>query len=233
MNRKEITLKIDTETAPGVVNSKFAKPIIYDFGYEVFDRQGNTLEKGHYVITETFKDKKLMTSAYYYEKYDKYISYMCEGKIKAMSIHDLQPLVERLIGQYGVKTISAYNLQFDLRAIKKTCEYYGINDFSHFYGLKQLCSLKFARAALAKQKKYKTFCEENGYMSKPNKKTGKQFALTNAEVMFRYVSQDPTFIEEHMGLPDVEIEKEIMMYCLKKKVAIPYVKPTVQEHLNF
>ncbi len=233
MFKKEITLKIDTETAPGITNRPFAKPIIYDIGLEVFDRQGSTMIKKHYIIKETFKNKRLMTSAYYYDKYDKYLDYMCAGKIEAISIYQLPLIIERIMAEYKVSTVSAYNLGFDLRAIKKTCDHYGIEDFSDFFGVKKLCSLKFARQAISKQKKYLKFCEENGYMSKPNSRTGKQFALTNAEVMYRYVVQDPTFVEEHMGLPDVEIEKEIMMFCLKKKVKIPYEFANEQVALDF
>ncbi len=233
MFKKEITLKIDTETAPLYPSAPFKTPLVYDFGYEVFDRQGNTLEKGHYVILETFKDKKLMTSAYYYNKFDKYIVDMCGGKIKAMSVYELPKLIERLVMTYKVTTVSAYNLQFDLRALAKTFEYFKVDsDWHEFPCLKRLDTLKFARQAIAKQKKYIAFCEENGYMSKPNKNTGKQFPLTNAEVMYRFVANDLTFVEEHMGLPDVEIEKEIMFHCLKKKTPIPYQKPFEQVALE-
>ena len=41
-----------------------------------------------------------------------------------------------------------------------------------------------------------------------------------AEVLYRYISGDNEFIEDHTGLADVLIEKEIFTYCTKQKKAM-------------
>lgn len=45
---------------------------------------------------------------------------------------------------------------------------------------------------------------------------------TNAQVCYRYLTGDNTFIEKHTALADVEIETEILLHCLKQKKKIPY-----------
>ena len=57
---------------------------------------------------------------------------------------------------------------------------------------------------------YKKFCLENGYMTKNN-----QCRFT-AEILYRFISKNNGFIEEHKGLDDVLIEKEIMAYCYRQ-----------------
>jgi hypothetical protein len=37
-----------------------------------------------------------------------------------------------------------------------------------------------------------------------------------AEILFRFISKDNTFVESHTGLEDVMIEKEILAYCFKQ-----------------
>ena len=38
---------------------------------------------------------------------------------------------------------------------------------------------------------------------------------TSAEVAYRFLTNDPDFVESHTGLEDVEIETAILMNCLK------------------
>ena len=37
-----------------------------------------------------------------------------------------------------------------------------------------------------------------------------------AEILYKYISCDDDFIEEHTGLADVLIEKEIFAHCMKQ-----------------
>ena len=68
-----------------------------------------------------------------------------------------------------------------------------------------------ARSVIAKMPTYKKFCAENGYITKNN-----QVKLT-AEILYRFITKDNTFIESHTALEDVLIEKEILAYCYKQK----------------
>ena len=55
---------------------------------------------------------------------------------------------------------------------------------------------------------YVAFCVANGYMTKANK------PQTKAETLFRYITNNNDFIEDHMALEDSRIELDILMRAL-------------------
>ena len=59
---------------------------------------------------------------------------------------------------------------------------------------------------------YDTFCHENGFITK---KGCKRYT---AEILFKFLSNDLNFEEEHTGLADVMIEKEIFAECMRRGV---------------
>ena len=63
----------------------------------------------------------------------------------------------------------------------------------------------------SKSPMYSEYCQKNGYLTKHKVP---QNRLT-AEILWKYLSGDPDFVESHTGLEDVEIETEIMAHCLK------------------
>ena len=62
---------------------------------------------------------------------------------------------------------------------------------------------------IGKQKNYKKFCSENGYMTRNN------LPQFKAEVIYKYISGNNDFIESHTGLEDVLIEVQIMSKCFR------------------
>ena len=69
-----------------------------------------------------------------------------------------------------------------------------------------------ARDVVAKMPTYRKFCEDNGFMTKH---ATPQPQLT-AEVLYRFITDNTEFIESHTGLEDVEIETEILKYCVRQ-----------------
>ena len=57
---------------------------------------------------------------------------------------------------------------------------------------------------------YKAFCEEHGYFTDSGNYS------TTAETVFRYVTGNTDFIEDHTALSDSEIEGSILLECLKR-----------------
>lgn len=51
-------------------------------------------------------------------------------------------------------------------------------------------------------------------------------ARIKAETMYRYISKDTTFVEEHKGMQDTEIEGKILNWCRKHKGAKLWDEPT-------
>ena len=74
--------------------------------------------------------------------------------------------------------------------------------------------MRMARQTIAKQKMYKHFCEEHNFLTA----TGR-LKLT-AEVLYKYITFDIAFEEEHKGLEDVMIEKEIFAKCMAQHKAM-------------
>jgi len=56
-------MMIDTETT-----NSLDDPLAYDVGFEVFNRNGNTIETASLTNKDLFLDKDFMSTAYYAEK---------------------------------------------------------------------------------------------------------------------------------------------------------------------
>jgi hypothetical protein len=67
-----------------------------------------------------------------------------------------------------------------------------------------------AREVICTMPSYEKYCWEFGHLTKNGK------PRATAEILYRFLSGDENFIESHTGLEDCEIEKEILVYCLKK-----------------
>jgi hypothetical protein len=65
-----------------------------------------------------------------------------------------------------------------------------------------------AQDTICKQPTYQRWCKRNGYCLKNGK------PRATAEILYQYITQDEFFEEEHTGLEDVLIEKEIFAKCM-------------------
>ena len=115
-------------------------------------------------------------------------------------------------------TISAHNARFDLNACNMTQRWLTKSKYRFFfpYGTEIWDTLKMARDVVGKMPTYRRFCEENGYMTK-HKTPQPRFT---AEILYRFISGNKDFIENHTGLEDVMIEKEILAYCFRQHKAM-------------
>lgn len=204
-------LVIDTETTNSLDN-----PICYDIGFAVIDKDGKVYESHSYAIADIILDSELMNSAYYAEKIPSYWEEIREGKKKLRSFHTVKSIVADIIQQYNIKIVVAHNARFDYRSLNLTQRFITSSKFRYFfpYGMKIWDTLKMSREVLKDFIEYNQFCIENNYKTK-----NKQNRFT-AEILYRYLTNNNSFIEEHKGLQDVLIEKDIFVYCLKKNPQI-------------
>jgi hypothetical protein len=72
--------------------------------------------------------------------------------------------------------------------------------------------MKMANDVIACTPTYKKFCFDNGYVTKHKKPRPR----VTAEILYRYITRNLDFVEEHRGLEDVDIERQIMAYCFAK-----------------
>lgn len=199
---KNIYALIDTETAD--MNK------VYDLGVIIFDKKGNILFERNYLNIDIFYNDNLMTSAYYswkkplYEKIDNLVYTTTKGMII-----DFMKACEK----FGVTHLLAYNLGFDIRALRYTAKKYGHIEIN-FDKFILIDIMRIAIETIINTDKYRTFCRKN------NEYTPKGYYKTSAETVYRYINNDYNFIESHTALSDCYCEYSIFMKCLKQKKTI-------------
>lgn len=215
---RRISYKIvlDCETAPCDKTFEGVYPynmLAYDVGWVVTDKRGKVYEQRSFVNADIFLDEKeLMKSAYYAKKIPEYWDRIKNGESILTSFYNIKMALKADIEAYEVEQIFAHNMRFDYGSLNNTERWLTKSKYRYFlpYGVDVCDTLKLAKQLIAPMPTYKKFCIENVYLTK----TG-QPRLT-AEILYRFISKDYDFEEEHKGLDDVMIEKEILAYCYRK-----------------
>ena len=187
-------------------------PLCYDFGYSVIDEDGKVYEQGSFVVADVFLDKELMATAYFADKIPQYWDDIKSGKRLLRRWKTIRSIVRDVMAYHEIDTVVAHNVRFDYTATATTQRYLTCSKWRYFfpYGTKFACTLKMARDLFKGDEKYIAFCGENNYLTTYGKP---QFT---AEVIYRYLTNDTTFVESHTGLEDVQIETQIFVECLRK-----------------
>ena len=118
--------------------------------------------------------------------------------------------------KYNTNIFVAHNARFDDNALKVTERYTTKSKYRYFlpFGTEVWDTMKMASDTICKQKTYKKFCEENGYLTKKGQ------VRKTAEILYRYITKNNDFTESHTGLEDVMIEKEILAHCFRQHKAM-------------
>lgn len=207
---------IDTETAPLMrgVNDVIPENMwSYDIGYAVIDKRGRVYLTRSFVNADIFLyEKDAMTSAYYARKIPEYWEDIKAGKRVLTSFYNIRKTFLDDMRLYNVKQVYAHNMRFDYGTLNTTARWVTKSRVRYFfpYGTEICDTLKMARDVVAQMPTYKRFCEENGYLTRYGK------PRLTAEIIYRFIKRQPDFVEEHKGLDDVLIEKEILAYCFRQ-----------------
>jgi hypothetical protein len=116
------------------------------------------------------------------------------------------------MAKYHITEVMAHNARFDLNALNTIQRWTTKSKYRYWfpYGTEIWDTMKMARDVMHKMPTYCQFCEKHDLLTKAGKPSAK------AEDLFRFISHDPGFIESHTGLEDVQIEREILWYCLRQ-----------------
>ena len=204
---KKYVMVIDTETANTV-----EQPLPYDFGWAVLDTEsGRIVRKFSYVCAEIFLDRELMEQAYFAEKIPMYWEDIRSGKRKLKRLLNIRKEIWNCLKKYDISEVCAYNMGFDKRASVNDVRYLTSSFIRWFfpYGIKFVCIWHMACTSFLNTSEYINFALKNGFVSEAGN------IQTSAENAYRYLMNDPEFVECHTGLEDVEIECEILMNCLR------------------
>lgn len=200
-------LMFDTETTNDI-----ECPLCYDFGYSVIDKEGKVYKKGSYVVADVFLDKNLMASAYFADKIPQYWADIRNGTRQLRKWKTIKAKIKKVMRKYDITYVVAHNTRFDYKSTTTTQRYLTCSKWRYFfpYGTQYLDTLKMARQIFGADEDYIKFCTDHNFLTSLNK------PKLTAEVLYRYITNNPTFVECHTGLEDVEIEMQIFLECIKR-----------------
>ena len=196
--KKDYYLIIDTETT---INDKVA-----DFGAVICDRKGNIADQCAVLVSGVFgidplfyianeKEKSLWSKQGKDRRFTKYNEMLENGTRMLASVNAINNWLAKVAGQYD-PILTAYNLPFDMDKCNKT----GI-DLTIFKN--SFCMWRVAFNKYAMTKSYKNFTMQIHAINPPTKLGNCSFQ-TNAEVMTKFITNNPELAEEpHLALEDV------------------------------
>lgn len=231
-----------------------AKPLVYDIGWVIMDRQGEIVKRENFLVQETFFVPNVFNTAYYCEKRPIYLDLLARGEIKAACWNDIiEILIEDL---QKVDIVTAYNATFDFkkaipfteryiehlyssdynqweRKQKKKCEEIarlGKNNATNKEFLEPWFELRGNKYPLADL--WAIACDRlininkyrNFCLENGYLTDSAQYFKSSAETSFQYLMNQHDFTEEHTALSDSLIEAQILCKALKKGKVAPYLK---------
>lgn len=197
--KDKIIIVLDTETL-GIKNRQ-----VYEIGYVVATADGKVLRERDYMIKQTYENIELFNTAYYANKRSIYEQKLADGLAKSVYWGYAMKVLASDIARYGVSELYAYNSVFDISAIELTHQRLGAKTRPTADGIIDIMNFI---GSITDTNEYMEFCVANGYMTKANK------PQTKAETLFRYITNNNDFIEDHMALEDSRIELDILMRAL-------------------
>lgn len=219
---KDLYMVFDTEVCNcpkidgqlDVANGQF-----YDIGLQIVDNEGYVYDEYSIVNEDVFFGMpEAMQEAYFTDKIPQYLTDIRMGKRKIMNTWQIYKLIRNLCDEYQIKACIAHNARFDIKVTNATLRYQTKSKRRWFfpYEMPIWDTMKMANDTICKQKRYIEFCKENGYMTNH---TTPQVRKT-AEVLWRYLTNDNAFEEDHTGLEDVTIEAQIFAECVRQHKAM-------------
>jgi hypothetical protein len=201
-------LILDTETTNDIET-----PICYDVGFAIIDESGKVFDKGSYVVADVFLDEQLMESAYFKDKMPMYFDEIKKGTRVLRRWSTIRKIINNIMAEYNTDKVIAHNVRFDYLSTHTTQRYLTSSKYRWFFpfGTRYIDTLKMAREVFGSDSNYVDYCKANNYLCSNGK------PRFTAEIVYRYIKSDNSFIESHTALEDVLIEKEIFAKCLAVK----------------
>lgn len=191
----------DTET------TNLEKPFCYNIGYVIYNTDtAEILVKKDYVVEQVWHNSMLFTTAYYASKRDIYIARMKSRQCKMDKFGYITQTMYRDIKEYEIQHAFAYNSDFDERVFQFNCDWFKcINPFDTV----QVHDIRGqVHNKIAFTDEFQAYCDEHELYTESGNYS------TTAEAVYRFITKDNEFIEEHTALADSEIEAAILEYCV-------------------
>ena len=191
----------DTET------TSLEKCFCYNIGYTILDTEtGKNIIEKDFVVEQIWHNAPLLSSAYYADKRPIYVSRMRSRKTIMKKFGQVTREMIRDINNFGVVGAYAYNSPFDEKVFNFNCDWYKCEN--PFDTIPIFDIRGYVHNKIAFTNDFQQFCENNQLFTDAGNYS------TTAETLFRYISQNIDFEEEHTALSDSKIETEILKYCV-------------------
>ena len=253
--RRKYYMVLDCETATLPCASKYAeeqrknvaitKPLIYDLGWKIVDRNGNVYNRMNFLISEIFSVPSIFDTAYYANKRPIYLEKLKSGEI---TLANWETAMTALLADLEiVEAVGAYNSMFDFKKALPFTELYISQLYSpNFHnwlawqekscewlaeGGKATGQTGFEESIFRfRGKTYPLFdlwclscqhilnCDEYKQMCVDNNwqtASGKYFK-TSAETAYRFLSGNTDFDESHTAIDDCDIEAQLFAEIVKR-----------------
>lgn len=222
--RKNYYIVLDTEGLGlnDYKNKVYGRQKSYDIGYVIIDKKGRIQKIYNALTEEIFGDNELMSTAYFANKIPMYDLMLDNKEIKIKCFEKIIKQLKRDLKNYKIKGIFAYNVEYDITALVETAQ----------YTINNCPKLKFEKTKKGKWKPLHekllqsiletkvefydiwtmacmTLCQQKTFLMNC-KKTKSGNVVTNAEEVYRYITDDTDFCEDHTALSDAIIESEIL-----------------------
>lgn len=195
-------LVFDTET------TNLEKPHCYNIGYVIRNSDTHeTLCQRDFVVEQIWHNLALFVTAYYADKRPMYVERMRKRETIMDKFGYITQTMFRDIKNWEVTDVYAYNSPFDIKVFDWGCDW--------FKCLNPLETVKVhdirghVHKVIAFTPEFQAFCDENGYYTESGNYS------TTAETVYRFITGNTDFIEEHTALSDSKIEADILQYCVE------------------
>lgn len=180
----------------------------YNMGLIVYNRQKGVILERNFVMIDVINKNTPNYKRFFANVTDIQIDITWTFKVKWQLLE--------IVKKYNIKEIWAFNKSYDKSATERLFEVKNINQIPE---LKDVTWYDIQTAIFYTKlltKKYIRFCNDNELY------TNRQHISTSAETIYKYLTNNPNFIESHNGLDDCRIELEILKIATKTKKKIKY-----------
>lgn len=197
---------IDTETTKN--------GYVYDLGVAIMNiGTGEVIDSMNVIVEETFNDVSAMRTSYYACKIPAYIKAINAGELEIIPFSDCFKRFRSLLESHNVHSVWAYNMAFDYRALNRTIAELSNGFVTCFFPDSVTCYDLMSASVniIGNTRRYQKWAIAHDYVTP----TGR--ARVTAETMFRFISDDASFVEDHTALSDAIVEADILAHLVAKK----------------
>ena len=205
MATKKHYMVLDTET---VADAR----VPFYLGFTIIDRRGNIVEQGNFFTAEIVDNPTglylLCKDSFSRRKADFYLEAAKQQPQNVMPFDIIADIINDTIKNYNA-TVCAYNAKFDVTVCENFAQALSM---PYFFapGTEVWDIWNIALNIFCKSRNYVNFARENGFVTEKNN------VSSSAETVYRYLTNNPDFVESHTALDDTNIEAEILTQAFKR-----------------